>query len=110
MSANNLQKTQTGGISMKVKPLGEMVLLKPVEQEQVSTGGIIIPDTAKEKPMMAMVVAVGPGGMVDGKEIVMTLKEGDKVIYRRYAGTELKLDGQEYVMTRQSEVIGVVED
>ncbi len=95
---------------MKVRPLGEMVLLKPVEQEQVSTGGIIIPDTAKEKPMMAMVVAVGPGGMVDGKEIVMALKEGDKVIYRRYAGTELKLDGKDYVMTRQSEVIGVVED
>jgi chaperonin GroES len=95
---------------MKVRPLGEMVMLKPVEQEQVSTGGIIIPDTAKEKPMMAIVVAVGPGGMVDGKEIVMTLKEGDKVIYRRYAGTELKLDGQDYVMTRQSEVIGVVED
>ncbi len=95
---------------MKVRPLGEMVLLKPVEQEQVSTGGIIIPDTAKEKPMMAMVVAVGPGGMVDGKEIVMSLKEGDKVIYRRYAGTELKLDGKDYVMTRQSEIIGVVED
>jgi len=95
---------------MKVRPLGEMVLLKPIEQEQVSTGGIIIPDTAKEKPMMAKVVAVGPGGMVDGKEIVMTLKEGDKVIYRRYAGTEIKLEGQDYVMTRQSEIIGVVED
>lgn len=95
---------------MKVRPLGEMVLLQPVEQEQVSTGGIIIPDTAKEKPMMANVVAVGPGGMVDGKEITMTVKEGDKVIYRRYAGTELKLDGKDYVMTRQSEIIGVVED
>ncbi len=95
---------------MKVRPLGEMVLLQPVEQEQVSTGGIIIPDTAKEKPMMAKVVAVGPGGLVDGKEITMTVKEGDRVIYRRYAGTELKLEGQDYVMTRQSEIIGVVED
>jgi chaperonin GroES len=95
---------------MKVRPLSEMVMLKPVEQEQVSAGGIIIPDTAKEKPMMAIVVAVGPGGLVDGKEVKMTVKEGEKVIYRRYAGTELKLDGKDYVMTRQSEIIGVVED
>ncbi|MBQ9989105.1 MAG: co-chaperone GroES [Clostridia bacterium] len=93
---------------MKIRPLGEMVLLRPVEQEQVSVGGIIIPDSAKEKPMMAIVEAVGPGGMVDGKEITMVLKEGDKVVYRRYAGTEIKLDGVDYVMTRQSEVIGVV--
>ena len=93
---------------MKIRPLGEMVLLRPVEQEKVSVGGIIIPDSAKEKPMMAIVEAVGPGGMVDGKEITMVLKEGDKVVYRRYAGTEIKLDGVDYVMTRQSEVIGVV--
>ena len=70
---------------MKVTPLADMVLLKPIEQEKVSTGGIIIPDTAKEKPMMAEVVSVGPGGMVDGKEVVMCLTAGQKVIYRRYA-------------------------
>ena len=95
---------------MKVKPLGEMVLLKAIEEEQVSSGGINIPDTAKEKPMMAEVVAVGPGGNVDGKEVPMVLKVGDKVVYRRYAGTELKLDGEDYVITKQSDVMAVVED
>ena len=85
---------------MKVTPLADMVLLKPIEQEKVSTGGIIIPDTAKEKPMMA----------VDGKEIVMCLTAGQKVIYRRYAGTDLKLDGGDFVLTRQSDIIAVVED
>ena len=95
---------------MKVKPLGEMVLLKAIEEEQVSSGGIIIPDTAKEKPMMAEVVAVGPGGNVDGKEVPMVLKVGDKVVYRRYAGTELKLDGEDYEITKQSDVMAVVED
>lgn len=95
---------------MKVKPLGEMVLLKAIEEEQVSSGGIIIPDTAKEKPMMAEVVAVGPGGNVDGKEVPMVLQVGDKVVYRRYAGTELKLDGEDFVITKQSDVMAVVED
>ena len=95
---------------MKVTPLADMVLLKPIEQEKVSTGGIIIPDTAKEKPMMAEVVSVGPGGMVDGKGIVMGLTAGQKVIYRRYAGTDLKLDGGDFVLTRQSDIIAVVED
>ena len=95
---------------MKVTPLADMVLLKPIEQEKVSTGGIIIPDTAKEKPMMAEVVSVGPCGMVDGKEIVMCLTAGHKVIYRRYAGTDLKLDGGDFVLTRHSDIIAVVED
>ena len=95
---------------MKVTPLADMVLLKPIEQEKVSTGGIIIPDTAKEKPMMAEVVSVGPGDMVDGKEVVMCLTAGQKVIYRRYAGTDLKLDGGDFVLTRQSDIIAVVED
>ena len=95
---------------MKVTPLADMVLLKPIEQEKVSTGGIIIPDTAKEKPMMAEVVSVGPGGMVDCKEIVMFLTAGQNVIYRRYAGTDLKLDGGDFVLTRQSDIIAVVED
>ena len=95
---------------MKVTPLADMVLLKPIEQEKVSTGGIIIPDTAKEKPMMAEVVSVGPGGMVDGKEIVMCLTAGQKVIYRRYSGTDFKLYGGYFVLTRQSDSIAVVED
>ena len=94
---------------MKVTPLADMVLLKPIEQEKVSTGGIIIPDTAKEKPMMAEVVSVGPGGMVDGKEVVMHLKAGDRVITGKYTGTEVKIDGEEYTIVRQSDVLAVVE-
>ena len=95
---------------MNIKPLGDMVLLESLQKEEVSKGGIIIPDSAKEKPMMANVVAVGPGGKVDGKEITMMVQPGDHVIYRRYAGTDLKLDGQEYILTRQSDIMAVVED
>ena len=93
---------------VKIQPLGDRILVEQKEEAEQIRGGIVIPDSAKEKPMMAIVEAVGPGGMVDGKEITMVLKEGDKVVYRRYAGTEIKLDGVDYVMTRQSEVIGVV--
>lgn len=95
---------------MNIKPLGDMVLLESLQKEEVSKGGIIIPDSAKEKPMMANVVAVGPGGKVDGKEITMMVKPGDHVIYRRYAGTDLKLDGEEYILTRQSDIMAIVED
>ena len=94
---------------MEIKPLADMVLLKAVEKEEVTQGGIIIPDSAKEKPMMATVMAVGPGGMVDGKEVTMYLKEGDTVIYRRYAGNEIKFEGVEYLLARQSENMAVVE-
>lgn len=94
---------------MKIRPLADMVLLQNIEKDQVSKGGIIIPDTAKEKPVMAKVVACGPGGKVDGKDVEMYVKENDTVIFRRYAGTEIKLDGQEYILTRQSDIIAVVE-
>jgi len=97
-------------IYMKIKPLGEMVVLKMVEAEETTKSGIILAGTAKEKPQMAEVIAVGPGGMVDGKEVKMELKVGEKVIARKYAGTEIKLDGIEYIVLRQSDVLGIIED
>ena len=95
---------------MKIKPLGEMVVLKMVEAEETTKSGIILAGTAKEKPQMAEVIAVGPGGMVDGKEVKMELKVGEKVIARKYAGTEIKLDGIEYTVLRQSDVLGIIEE
>ena len=85
---------------MKIRPLGEMVVLKMAEAEETTKSGIILAGTAKEKP---------PGGMVDGKEVKMELKVGEKVIARKYAGTEIKLDGEEYIVLRQSDVLGIVE-
>jgi len=95
---------------MKLNPLADRVVLKMVEVEETTKGGLILTGNAKEKPSVAEVVSVGPGGMVDGKEIVMCLTAGQKVIYRRYAGTDLKLDGGDFVLTRQSDIIAVVED
>ena len=94
---------------MKIRPLGEMVVLKMAEAEETTQSGIILAGTAKEKPQMAEVIAVGPGGMVDGKEVKMELKVGEKVIARKYAGKEIKLDGEEYIVLRQSDVLGIVE-
>ena len=94
---------------MKIRPIGDMVLLKAKEEETVSSGGIIIPDTAKEKPMFGTVVAAGPGGNVDGKDIEMVVKVEDEVIYRRYAGTEIKFENEEYILVRQNDIIGVIE-
>ena len=94
---------------MKIIPLGDRVVIKNQEMNEVSKGGIILAGAAKEKPQMAVVVAVGPGGTVDGKEIVMNVKEGQKVIYSKYAGNEVKLDGEEYVIVRQSDILAIVE-
>ncbi|MBQ7669005.1 MAG: co-chaperone GroES [Clostridia bacterium] len=94
---------------MKIRPLGEMVVLKMIEAEKVTESGIVLPGSAQEKPQMAEVIAVGPGGMVDGKEVKMELKVGEKVIARKYAGTEIKLEGEEYIVLRQSDVLGIVE-
>ena len=94
---------------MKLRPLFDKVVLKSCEQEETTKGGLILAGNAKEKPMMADVIAVGPGGMVDGKEIEMTVKAGDKVFYSKYAGNEIKLDGQEYIIVRQSDILAVVE-
>ncbi len=94
---------------MNVKPLFDRVVIKNVETEEVTKGGIVLPGSAKEKPQMAEVLAVGPGGMVDGKEVAMQVKVGQKVIYSKYAGTEVKLDNQELILVRQSDILAVVE-
>ena len=94
---------------MKLRPLFDKVVLKKAEAEETTKTGIILPGSAQEKPQMSEVVAVGPGGMVDGKEVVMTLKAGDKVIVGKYSGTEVKLDGVEYTIVSQSDVLAVVE-
>lgn len=94
---------------MTIKPLGDRVVIKNVEVEETTKSGIILTGAAKEKPQMAEVIAVGPGGNVDGKEITMQVKKGQKVIYSKYAGTEVKLDGQEVIIVRQSDILAVVE-
>jgi chaperonin GroES len=94
---------------MKIKPLGDRVVIKKVEAEEKTKSGIVLPGTAKEQPQMAEVLAVGPGGMVDGKEVKMELKVGDKVIFSKYSGTEVKMDGEEVTILRQSDVLAIVE-
>ena len=94
---------------MKIRPLADRVLIKMVEAEETTKSGLILTSAAKEKPQMAMVLAVGPGGNVDGKEIKMQVKEGQKVIYSKYAGTEVKVDGEELIIVRQSDILAVVE-
>ena len=94
---------------MTLKPLFDKVVLKKVEAEETTKVGIILTGTAKEKPDMSEVIAVGPGAIVDGKEVVMQVKVGQKVIYSKYAGTEVKLDGTEYIIVRQNDILAVVE-
>lgn len=94
---------------MKLKPLSDRVIIKMVEAEEKTKSGIILTGSAKEKPEVAEVIAVGPGGMVDGKEVVMTVKPGDKVITSKYSGTEVKVDGEEYTIVRQGDILAVVE-
>jgi len=90
----------------KIKPLGDRVVIKPIPKEEVSKGGIVLPDTAKEKPQEGEVIAVGPGRLTDdGKRIAMEVEVGDKVIYSKYAGTEFKLDDQELVIMRESDIL-----
>ncbi|WP_195985295.1 co-chaperone GroES [Clostridium sp. D33t1_170424_F3] len=94
---------------MTVKPLADRVLIKMEEAEETTKSGIILAGSAKEKPQVANVIAVGPGGLVDGKEVTMAVKVGDKVITSKYAGTEIKMDGEEYTIVRQSDILAVVE-
>ena len=94
---------------MKLKPLADRVVVKAVEAEETTKSGIILTAAAQEKPSIAEVIEEGPGGMVDGKEVVMTVKKGDKVITSKYAGTEVKLDGVEYNVVRQSDILAIVE-
>ena len=94
---------------MTLVPLGDRVVLKQVEAEETTKSGLILTTSAQEKPQEAEVIAVGPGGMVDGKEVTMQVKPGDKVIYSKYAGNEVKLEGEEYIIVRQNDILAVVE-
>ena len=94
---------------MNIKPLGDRVVIKNIESEETTKSGIVLPGTAKEKPQVAEVVEVGPGGTVDGKEVTMLVKKGDKVIFSKYAGTEIKLDGEELIIVRQNDILAIVE-
>ena len=94
---------------MKIKPLADNVVIKATEAEETTKSGIVLTSAAKEKPQVAVVVAVGPGGTVDGKEVVMSCKEGDKVISAKYSGTDIKIDGEEYTILHQSDILAIVE-
>ena len=94
---------------MKLRPLLDKVVIKRVEAQETTKAGIILPGSAQEKPQVSEVVAVGPGGMVDGNQVVMALKVGDKVITGKYSGTEVKLDGVEYTIVSQSDVLAIIE-
>ncbi len=95
---------------MKLVPLGDRVILKEVEAEETTKSGIVLPGQAQEKPQQAEVIAVGPGGLVDGKEVEMKVEAGQKVIYGKYAGTQVKLGEEEYIIVRQSDIMAVVEE
>lgn len=94
---------------MKLVPLGDKIVLKQLEAEETTKSGIVLTGQAKEKPQEAEVIAVGPGGVVDGKEVKMEVSVGQKVIYSKYAGTEVKLEGEEFIIVRQSDILAVVE-
>jgi len=98
-----------GGIVMNIKPLGDRVVIKMVEVEETTKSGIVLPGSAKEKPQVAEIIAVGPGGLVDGKEVKMEVEVGDKVIISKYSGTEVKVDNEEYTILRQSDILAIVE-
>ncbi len=94
---------------MKLVPLGDKIVLKQFEAEETTKSGIVLPGQAKEKPQEALVIAVGPGGNIDGKEVTMQVKVGDKVIYSIYAGTEVELEKEEYIIVKQSDILAIVE-
>ena len=95
---------------MKLAPLGDRDVLKQLEAEETTKSGIVLPGNAQEKPQQAEIIAVGPGGIVDGKEVEMQVAVGDKVIYSKYAGTEVKLDGEEFIVVRQNDIVAKVVD
>ena len=94
---------------MKIRPLADRVVIKTVEAEETTKSGIILAGSAKEKPQVAEVLAVGPGGLVDGKEVQMIVKVGDKILTSKYSGTEVKVDGEECTIVRQSDILAIVE-
>jgi chaperonin 10 Kd subunit len=103
------KKKKLGGFIMNLKPLTDRVVLKQVEAEETTASGIILTGDAKEKPQEAIVLAVGPGGIVDGKEVKMEVKVNDRVIYSKYAGTDVKIKGEELKIVRQSDILAIVE-
>ncbi|HQA60597.1 MAG: co-chaperone GroES [Tepidanaerobacteraceae bacterium] len=94
---------------MNIKPLGDRIVIKVLEKEEKTKGGIVLPDTAKEKPQKGEVLAVGSGEIVDGKKVPLEVKVGDKIIFSKYAGTEVKIDDEEYLILRQSDVLAIIE-
>lgn len=94
---------------MKLIPLGDRVVIKQLQAEETTKSGIVLPGAAKEKPQEAVVIAVGPGGVVEGKEITMLVKVNDKVIYSKYAGTEVKIDGEDLIIVKQNDILAIVE-
>ncbi len=95
---------------MKLKPLADRVVLKMVETEETTKSGIILTGSAKEKPQVAEVIAVGPGGVVEGKDVIMEVEVGDHVIMSKYSGTEVKIDGETYIIVRQNDILAIAED
>ncbi|MCI1931124.1 MAG: co-chaperone GroES [Clostridia bacterium] len=95
---------------MKLVPLGDKVVIKQMEAEEKTKSGIVLPTQSKEKPQEAEVISVGPGGMVDGKEVKMNVKPGDKIIYSKYSGTEIKFDNETYIIIKQGDILAIVED
>ncbi len=97
-------------MSLSLKPLGDRLVVKPIEQDEVTSGGIMLPDTAKEKPQKGEVLAAGPGARNDaGERVKMDVKVGDKVLYAKYAGTEIKLDGEKVLVLRESDILAIIE-
>jgi chaperonin GroES len=108
-SKSNIYTFFEGRVQMNVKPLADRIIILPLEAEQKTAGGIIIPDAAKEKPQKGEVVAVGPGRVTDnGSKIELTLKKGDKVLYGKYSGTEVSIDGKDYLIMKESDVLAVI--
>jgi chaperonin GroES len=107
-SSENLFTSIKGGVFMNVKPLADRVIIRPLEPEEKTAGGIIIPDAAKEKPQKGEVVAVGPGKVADsGQKIEMTVKNGDKVLYGKYSGTEVSIDGEDFLIMKESDILAI---
>jgi chaperonin GroES len=94
---------------MNIKPLGDRVVIKVMESEETTKSGIVLPGTAKEKPMQGEVLAIGSGEMIDGKKVPLEVKVGDKVIYSKYSGSEVKMDGNEYLIIRQSDILAIIQ-
>lgn len=94
---------------MKIRPLGDRVVIRMLETEETTKGGIVLPSSAKEKPQVAEIIAVGPGGIVDGKDVIMEVEIGDHVLISKYAGTEIKIDDEEFTILRQGDILAIVE-